>query len=189
MKLGSIALIALLLGVCTCANWAVLVAGSNSWFNYRHQADVFHAYQMLLQKDFDPSKIIVFAYDDIANNTRNPFPGQVFNKPSYNDPGVDVYAGVKIDYRGSDVTPTMFLNVLQGNSVAVAGKGTGRVLEATQDDNVFLFFSDHGAPNLIAFPSQYLYADTLLATFAKMQGHYKKLVFYLEVAFLSIIVL
>ena len=112
MKLGSIALIALLLGVCSCANWAVLVAGSNTWFNYRHQADVFHAYQMLLQKNFDPSKIIVFAYDDIANNSRNPFPGQMFNKPSYNDVGVNVYAGVKIDYKGSDVTPTMFLNVL-----------------------------------------------------------------------------
>ena len=72
----------------------------------------------------------------------------------------------------------------------MAGKGTGRVLGATQDDNVFIFFSDHGAPNLIAFPSQYLYADTLLASFAKMNGHYKKLVFYLEVTFyLSLVML
>lgn len=66
----------------------------------------------------------------------------------------------------------------------MAGKGTGRVLGATADDNVFLFFSDHGAPNIIAFPSQYLYADSLLATFSKMKGHYKKLVFYLEVSLL-----
>lgn len=28
------------------AHWAVLVAGSNGWGNYRHQADVFHAYQV-----------------------------------------------------------------------------------------------------------------------------------------------
>ena len=27
-------------------NWAVLVAGSNSWGNYRHQADVCHSYQV-----------------------------------------------------------------------------------------------------------------------------------------------
>lgn len=189
MKLGTIAFIALLLGVCTCANWAVLVAGSNSWFNYRHQADVFHAYQMLIQKNFDPERIIVFAYDDIANNSRNPFPGQVFNKPSYADPGVDVYNGVKIDYRGADVTPAMFQSVLEGNTAAVAGKGTGRVLGSTAEDNVFLFFSDHGAPNLIAFPTQYLYADTLLATFAKMKGHYKKLVFYLEVTYILILVM
>ena len=43
-----------------------------------------------------------------------------------------------------------------------------------------MFFSDHGAPNLIAFPSQYLYADQLLATFNKIQGKYSKFVFYLE---------
>lgn len=28
------------------AHWAVLVAGSNGWGNYRHQADVYHAYQV-----------------------------------------------------------------------------------------------------------------------------------------------
>ena len=28
-------------------NWAVLVAGSNGWDNYRNQADVCHAYQIL----------------------------------------------------------------------------------------------------------------------------------------------
>ena len=67
----------------SCANWAVLVAGSNTWYNYRHQADVFHAYKMLLAKGFDENNIIVIAYDDIANNTRNPFPGKVFNKPTY----------------------------------------------------------------------------------------------------------
>lgn len=90
---------------CNCANWAVLIAGSNTWYNYRHQADVFHSYQMLIKKGFDPSKIIVFAYDDIANNTKNPFLGKVFNKPSYKEKGVDVYSGVKIDYKGADVQP------------------------------------------------------------------------------------
>lgn len=164
---------------CSCSNWAVLVAGSNTWFNYRHQADVFHAYQMLLKKGFDSEKIIVFAYDDIANNSRNPFPGKVFNKPTYAEPGVDVYKGVKIDYRGADVTPKLFLSVLEGNKTAVAGRGSGKVLSTNPDDNVFMFFSDHGSPNLIAFPSEYLYADQLLATFSKITGKFNKFVFYL----------
>ena len=81
-------------------NWAVLVAGSSSWYNYRHQADVLHAYQMLIQQGFDSSKIIVFAYDDIAQNIKNPFPGKIFNKPTYGDEGIDVYEGVNIDYSG-----------------------------------------------------------------------------------------
>ena len=94
---------------------------------------------------------------------------------------MDVYAGVKIDYKGKDVMPENFLHVLEGNKTAMSGKGTGRVLESTTDDNVFLYFADHGAPGLIAFPSKYLYADQLMATFKKMEGHFKKFVFYLEV--------
>jgi len=34
----------------------------------------------------------------------------VFNAPD----GEDVYAGVKIDYSGVDVTPTNFLHVIKG---------------------------------------------------------------------------
>lgn len=29
------------------AHWAVLVAGSQGWGNYRHQADALHAYHVL----------------------------------------------------------------------------------------------------------------------------------------------
>ena len=43
----------------------------------------------------------------------------------------------------------------------MAGVGTGRVLESTADDIVFLNFADHGATGLIAFPNEYLYADDL----------------------------
>lgn len=73
----------------------------------------------------------------------------------------------------------MFIAVLTGNKTAVNGKGTGRVLESTSADNVFLYFADHGAPGLIAFPSEYLHADKLQAAFDQMKGHYSKLVFYL----------
>lgn len=54
------------------------------------------------------------ATDDIANSTYNPFPGKVFNKPSYSRKAVDVYAGVQIDYRGNDVTPDVFKSILLG---------------------------------------------------------------------------
>ena len=49
-------------------NWAVLIAGSKDWVNYRHQADISHAYQILIKNYFKPENIIVFMYDDIANN-------------------------------------------------------------------------------------------------------------------------
>ncbi len=43
-----------------------------------------------------------------------------------------------------------------------------------------MFFSDHGAPGLIAFPGKYMHADELLTGFKQMAGKYSKLTFYLE---------
>ena len=171
----------LLVTLATCDTWAVLVAGSNTYSNYRHQSDVFHSYKQLKDNGFPADRIITFAYDDIAQSISNPFKGKVFNKPTYNNPGVDVYEGIKIDYTKSEVTPTNFLAVLEGNKDAVKGKGTGRVLESTESDNVFIYFADHGAPGLIAFPTLRLYAKDLISTFSKMteKKNYNKLVFYL----------
>ncbi len=41
------------------------------------------------------------------------------------------------------------------------GIGSGKVIASTSEDRIFVFFSDHGATDLIAFPSSYLYADVL----------------------------
>ena len=49
-------------------NWAVLVAGSNGWYNYRHQSDVCHAYQILHKNGIPDSNIVVMMYDDLAKN-------------------------------------------------------------------------------------------------------------------------
>ena len=43
-----------------CDNYAVLVAGSNIWDNYRHQSDVFHAYQILIGRGMNQDNIIIF---------------------------------------------------------------------------------------------------------------------------------
>ena len=48
--------------------WALLIAGSNEYMNYRHQADVCHAYQILHAHGISDDHIIVMMYDDIANN-------------------------------------------------------------------------------------------------------------------------
>ena len=44
------------------------------------------------------------------------------------------------------------MNVLTGNETAMNGIGSGKVLKSGPNDHVFIFFSDHGAPNLIGFP-------------------------------------
>lgn len=163
--------------------WAVVAAGSNGFSNYRHQADACNAIKLLKKNGMAEENIITLLYDDIASSKSNPFPGKIFNKPT--DTGVegeDVYADCHIDYKGKDVTPQVFLDILAGNKAGVEGKGNGKVLESTADDKVVVFFSDHGAVGLIAFPSQYLYADDLMKTLESMHEKkmYKELVFYLE---------
>ncbi|CAF2030821.1 unnamed protein product [Rotaria magnacalcarata] len=159
-------------------NWAVLVAGSNGYFNYRHQSDVCHAYQILHKNGIPDSNIVVMMYDDIAKNPENPTKGIIINHLK----GKDVYHDVPHDYTGNTVTPKNFINVLLGNKDAMNGVGSGKVLESGPDDNVFVFFTDHGATGLVAFPNDVLYAKDLNTTIAKMhsQHKYKEMVIYIE---------
>ncbi|CAF1648978.1 unnamed protein product [Adineta ricciae] len=162
----------------SAANWAVLVAGSNGWYNYRHQSDVCHAYQILHKNGIPDSNIIVMMYDDLAKNSQNPTKGIIINHPN----GQDVYHGVPHDYTGKDVTPKNFINVLLGNKEAMKGIGSGKVLESGPDDNVFIYYTDHGAVGLVAFPTGVLYATDLNTTITKMhaQKKYKEMVIYIE---------
>jgi legumain len=159
-------------------NWAVLVAGSNSYYNYRHQSDICHAFQTLIRNGFPAEKIIVFMYDDIANNPQNPHKGEVINHVG----GANVYPGVTKDYVGASTTASNFLAVLSGQKSKVVG-GSGRVVESGPNDNIFVFYSDHGAVGLVAMPvGPYLYATDLIATLKYMSANkrFNQLVFYLE---------
>merc|ERR1712093_209765 len=66
----------------------------------------------------------------------------------------------------------------------LTGTASGKKLESTANDNVFVFFSDHGAAGLIAFPTGAgeLHKADLQKTFDTMHTNnmYKKLTFYLE---------
>ncbi|MBN3309658.1 legumain [Amia ocellicauda] len=159
-------------------HWVVIVAGSNGWYNYRHQADACHAYQIVHRNGIPDEQIIVMMYDDLAHNEENPTPGIVINRPN----GTDVYKGVLKDYIGDDVTPQNFLAVLKGDAQAVNGVGSGKVLKSGPKDHVFVYFTDHGAPGLLAFPNDDLHVKDLQDTITYMHKNkkYQKMVFYIE---------
>ncbi|XAR69269.1 Legumain [Bertholletia excelsa] len=162
----------------TVTRWAVLVAGSNGYWNYRHQADVCHAYQLLKKGGLKDENIVVFMYDDVAFNAENPREGIIINSPD----GDDVYSGVPKDYTGEDVTVNNFLAVILGNKTAVTG-GSGKVVDSGPNDHIFIYYSDHGGPGVLGMPtSPYLYANDLIDVLKKKHasGTYKSLVFYLE---------
>jgi len=158
--------------------WALLVAGSNYWYNYRHQADVCHAYQILHAHGIPDENIVVMMYDDIANNQQNPTKGQIINHPN----GSDVYKGVPKDYVGKDVTPQNFINILTGNKDAMKNIGSGKVIQSGPKDHVFVNFVDHGATGILAFPVGELTVKQLSDALQKMykEKRYEKLVLYIE---------
>ncbi|KAA8521896.1 hypothetical protein F0562_012790 [Nyssa sinensis] len=127
--------------------WAVLVAGSLGYGNYRHQADVCHAYQILKRGGLKEENIVVFMYDDIAAHQFNPRPGVIINHPK----GRDVYAGVPKDYTGEHVTVENLYAVLLGDRKAVKG-GSGKVVDSKPNDRVFVYYSDHGGPGVLEPP-------------------------------------
>ncbi|CAN8320111.1 unnamed protein product [Cochlearia groenlandica] len=158
--------------------WAVLIAGSNGYWNYRHQADVCHAYQLLRKGGVKEENIVVFMYDDIAMNKENPRPGTIINNPH----GNDVYNGVPKDYTGDDVNVDNLFAVILGNKTALKG-GSGKVVDSGPHDHIFIYYSDHGGPGVLGMPtSPHLYANDLNDVLKKKHasGTYKSLVFYLE---------
>lgn len=154
--------------------WAVLIAGSNGYYNYRHQADISHAYTLLTKKgNFKKENVILMMYDDVAHSSQNPDPGTLINKPG----GNNVYPGREaVDYRYERCTAANVLKVLNGTA-------SGKVLGSGPDDLVFFYFADHGAPGLVAMPAgDPLYADDLLKTFSWMEqnGKFKEMAVYIE---------
>nr|XP_029149385.1 vacuolar-processing enzyme isoform X2 [Arachis hypogaea] len=158
--------------------WGVLVAGSNGYENYRHQADVCHAYQVLKKGGLKDENIIVFMYDDIANNTQNPKPGTIINKPN----GPDVYKGVPKDYSGEHTNAKNFYAVLSGNRSAITG-GSGKVVDSGPNDTIFIYYADHGAPGFVTMPvGEDVFANDFIDVLKKKHAAkgYKKIVIYLE---------
>lgn len=163
-----------LVSAALCKHWAVILAGSKTYGNYRHQADACHSYQIAKKWGIPDEQIITMLYDDVASSSKNPFKGKLFNKPS--SQGVDVYKGMKKDYTGGKVTPENFIKIITGDC------SSGPCLKSTEEDNVFINFADHGGTGLIAFPNGRLSVSQLISGLQKMHSNkmYKKLVFYLE---------
>ena len=174
----SLSLALLMLALASAANWVVLVCGSEGYSNYRHHADVSHAYQIVKAGGIEPDHIITMMYNDVPFAKSNPFPGKLYNHPGDDVP--DVYEGVVVDYTEKDVSPDNLVKVLTGDD------STGKkVLKSTSEDNVFLFFSDHGGPNVLCWPSSDLSKKEFVDTLTKMHEKkmFKHFVLYIEACF------
>lgn len=160
-------------------NWAVLVATSTGWENYRHQSDVLAIYQTLKSSGFDDDHIILIAEDDIAFNNSNPEQGVIRVTPG----GANVYNGVMVDYRLSDLSPEGFAAILTGEP----SRETPVVLESTENDNVFLFWSGHGVPGAMSWNGKEdaVNGEFISRVLSAMEGkrNYRKLLMMVEACY------
>ena len=160
-------------------NWALLVASSKEWANYRHQADVLAIYQQLKQAGYTDDRIILIAEDDIADNVSNPNKGVV----QVTIGGNNVYEQVEIDYRMSELQAKDILAILSGEK----SERLPIVIESTANDNVFVFWSGHGVPGALCWNDDAygIMGDQLDETFCRMREKrsYRKLLMMVEACF------
>ena len=117
--------------------WAVVVATSTTWSNYRHQADAFAMYQLLRHHGYDDDHIVLICEDNLAYDSHNTHQGEIFVLPSADN----VRKNAKVDYKFSDLSRDDLCNILLGN----ASDRLPSVIHSTATSNVLFFWSGHGA--------------------------------------------
>jgi len=159
--------------------WALIAAGATGWENYRMQADVCHAYHVFHDRmGISDDRIIVMMYDDIAYNPQNPYPGKVINDID----GPDVYYNVPHDYTGSLVTAENFAKLMTGQTPS---GGSGKTLQSTANDNVIIYYSDHGGMYALAFPDKPFSTNNMRDALGTMinKNMFKNLVLYTDACY------
>lgn len=116
--------------------WALLVAASDGWDNYRHQADVLAQYQLLRANGVPTDHIIVVSANDLAHNSRNPSPGTVRNSVV----GPNLYRDVHVDYPLRGMTAERLMAILSGQ----ASPENPKVIRSGPTDNVYVYLAGHG---------------------------------------------
>ena len=161
------------------SNWALLMASSSGWSNYRHQADVLAIYQQLKESGYTDDHIVLIVEDDIARNPSNPNNGVIRVTPN----GDNVYEGAKTDYRTSSLRLKDIADILTGEKSDYLPE----VIEASENDNIFIFWSGHGMPGAMCWNEDYyaVTGDVLAPVFMKMHQNkcYRKLLMMVEACY------
>ncbi len=127
--------------------WALILAGSSGWSNYRHQADALAQYSLLKDNGLTDDRIILIIEDDIAYNPSNSIPGVVRNVPD----GPNLYThNVEIDYKTSQLSVYDIIDILKGHE----SEHLPDVISSTDSDNILIFIVSHGGTKGIAVDAE-----------------------------------
>ena len=113
--------------------------------------------------------------DNIAFNTNNPEPGVIKVKRD----GENLYYNVKRDYRISDLSENDISDILCGRE----SDKLHSVIKADSDDNIFIFWSGHGIPGVLAWGYSYngITADMAKKMFS--EATFRKCICFIETCY------
>lgn len=160
-------------------NWAVLVSTSRFWFNYRHIANVLGVYRTVKRLGIPDHQIILMLPDDIACNSRNAFPGTVFDNAKRE---IDLYGeNIEVDYRGYEVTVSNFMKLITGRHSE--NTPPSKKLLTNENSNVLVYMTGHGGDEFLKFQdAEEMTAWDLAHSFEQMhqQRRYNELLFMID---------
>ncbi len=153
--------------------YALIVASSSGWENYRHQADAYAFYQLLQENGLDDDHILLIAEDDIAFNSRNPQQGVVM----VTQQGENVYDNICIDYNPSKLT-------IEGLKALLYGEGVGAFCSGNTD-NLIVYWVGHGEPQGLKWLEKLVPVNVVAEMFSEMakENRFRKLLFILETCY------
>lgn len=158
--------------------WAVIIAASCGWNNYRHQADALAFYQLLKSQGYDDGHIVLIAEDDIASHPSNFDPGKVYISPE----GTDVYQGASIDYKLSELSPADLTDIFCGNR----SDRLPHVISSGEQDNVLVFWSGHGTQGSLSWGDTDGFSHRQAAELfdaLHQQRKYRKMLWFVETCY------
>lgn len=160
--------------------YAVIVAASATWDNYRHQADALAMYHLMKDCGYDDDHIIMIMEDDIAYNEKNLKKGEMRVEVD----GKNLYSeSVRkaIDYKLSNLTYDDLIDIMTGKSSAKLPV----VLPSDSTDNVLFFWSGHGNYNTLYMNETKFPANAVNRMLNEMRAKhkYRKLFFVIEACY------
>jgi len=152
--------------------YALIIAGSSGWENYRHQADAYALYQLLKANGLTDDRILLVAEDDIAMHANNPYPGAVYTSAD----GYNMYEGIQIDYRLSSIDLNSIYNIMVSEENGFSPGST---------DNLLVYWVGHGASSGPVWNKHVVPSQEVAAFFRRLsdESRFRKLFLAMETCF------
>lgn len=162
-------------------NYALLIATTRTWEDYRHESGVYSMYSKLKEYGYDDDHIILIAEKNIITSDYNPAKGTWVN---YNKE--QIVDSLNADYKISELEPQDLFKILLGQK----SERLPHVIQSDSTQNIFVYWSGHGERGSLGWKvggtrsGSFSYDDmqTLVSTLSK-EKKFRKMLWVVETCY------